>query len=199
VSLVALTGGIGSGKSTVAALLAARGAVIVDADEAARLVVEPGEPALGALVERFGHAILRPDGSLDREVLARVAFASDDARRTLEAITHPAIRAEMDRRIAAAPAGSVVVCDVPLMVEAPQRPPRGYDAVLVVEAPVAERLERLEARGMDRDDAARRVAAQATDEERRAVATHVIENSEGLAELEARVDAVWAELVAAGK
>ena len=195
-SLVALIGGIGSGKSTVGSLLAARGAVIVDADEVARLVVEPGQPALEALVDRFGADVLAPDGRLDRAALARVAFASDAARQELEAITHPAIRAEMDRRIGAAPPGSVVVCDLPLMAEVPERSPRAYDAVVLVAAPVDLRLRRLEARGMARDDALRRIAAQASDEERRALATHLVENGGDKAELETRVDELWAELVA---
>ena len=195
-SLVALIGGIGSGKSTVGSLLAARGAVIVDADEVARLVVEPGQPALEALVDWFGADVLAPDGRLDRAALARVAFASDAARQELEAITHPAIRAEMDRRIGAAPPGSVVVCDLPLMAEVPERSPRAYDAVVLVAAPVSLRLRRLEARGMARDDAMRRIAAQASDEERRALATHVVENGGDRAELEERVDRLWGELVA---
>jgi len=190
--MVGLTGGIGSGKSTVAKFLSDRGAVVVDADRIARDVVEPGSPVLARLVERFGPGILRPDGSLDRPGLAAVAFASDGAKADLEAITHPAIAEEFLRRIAAAPPGAVVVHDVPLLVESA----RGYEygAVIVVEAPLAVRLDRLEARGVDRDDARRRIALQATDEERRAVATWVLDNTGDLAALAAQVEAIWPEL-----
>src|SRR5262245_11052348 len=137
--MVGLTGGIGSGKSTVAALLAKRGAVVVDADLIARQVVEPGTPALTKLVERFGSDIVRPDGSLDRARLAEVAFVTDEAKKDLEAITHPAIGAEFLRQVAAAPAAGIVVHDVPLLFESK----RGfeYDAVIVVEAPPEVRLD----------------------------------------------------------
>src|SRR5689334_23564500 len=121
--MVGLTGGIGSGKSTVAKLLGARGAVVVDADQIAREVVEPGTPALAALVERFGDDILRPDGSLDRPALAKKAFADDESRQALEAITHPAIGEEFFRQLADAPPDAIVVHDVPLLVEST----RGYD------------------------------------------------------------------------
>jgi len=194
VLLVGLTGGIGSGKSTVAGLLADKGAVVVDADEVARAVVEPGEPAFAALVERFGDAIVSPDGGLDRAALAAVAFATDEERRALEAITHPAINEEFGRRLAAAPADAVVVCDVPLLAEAPTARARGYRAIIVVEAPRALRLERLERRGVDRADAERRMAAQASDEERRALATFLVDNAGTPEDLRRRVDEVWAEL-----
>jgi dephospho-CoA kinase len=192
--MVGLTGGIGSGKSTVAAALTKRGAVVVDADAIARQVVEPGTPALAALVERFGEGILRADGSLDRPALARLAFVDDDSRKALEAITHPAIGAEFLRQIEVAPPGAVIVHDVPLLVEST----RGYDygAVIVVEAPREVRLERLEARGIDRADAEARMAAQATDEERRAVATWVIDNGGTLDDLERQVDELWPDLLA---
>jgi dephospho-CoA kinase len=189
--MVGLTGGIGSGKSTVARLLADRGATVVDADAIAREVVEPGRPALAALVERFGPGILQPDGSLDRAALAARAFATEDDKRALEAITHPAIGEEFLRRVAAAGDG-VVVHDVPLLVEST----RGYDydAVIVVEAPEEVRLARLAARGVDREDARRRIAMQATDEERRKVATWVVDNAGDLAGLEAQVERIWGEL-----
>ena len=118
--LVGLTGGIGSGKSTVAQLLASRGAWVVDADAVARAVVEPGMPALGKLVERFGPEILDAEGRLDRPTLGRIAFADEQSRKDLEGITHPAINEEFMRRILEAPEGSIVVCDVPLLVESPQ-------------------------------------------------------------------------------
>jgi dephospho-CoA kinase len=194
VVLVALTGGIGSGKSTVAHRFGQRGAVVVDADAAARAVVEPGTPALARLVERFGAGILAPDGSLDRPALAALAFADEDSRRALEAITHPAIIEDMDRRIAAAPPDAVVVVEVQLLAETWAGNERPYDAVVVVEAPREVRLERLAAKGMSRDDAERRMAAQATDEERRAIATYAIENAGDLAGLDEQVDAVWADL-----
>jgi dephospho-CoA kinase len=192
--MVGLTGGIGSGKSTVAAMLAARGAVVIDADRIARQVVEPGTPALAALVERFGPEILAADGTLDRPALAERAFANEDSRRELEAITHPAIGAEFLRQVAEAPPDAIVVHDVPLLAESK----RGFEyaAVIVVEAPLELRLARLEARGVDRADALRRIAMQASDEARRALATWVVDNSGDLAHLEAQVDAIWRELQA---
>jgi dephospho-CoA kinase len=190
--MIGLTGGIGSGKSTVAALLVARGAVVVDADAIARQVVEPGSPALEKLVERFGADILAADGTLDRAALAAKAFVTDEEKQALEAITHPAIGEEFLRQVAAAGDDKIVVHDVPLLVESK----RGleYAAVIVVEAPRELRLERLESRGVARDDAERRMAMQATDEERRAVATYVVDNSGDLAALEAQVDKIWADL-----
>lgn len=192
--MVGLTGGIGSGKSTVARLLEARGAWIVDADVVARRVVEPGTPALAALVERFGEGILAADGTLDRAALATVAFADEQSRKDLEGITHPAINAEFLARMQAAPEGSIVVCDVPLLAESKAAQARGYPVVIVVEAPRELRLARLEERGVSRADAEARMAAQATDEQRREIATHVIDNSGDLANLERQVDEVWADL-----
>ena len=193
--LVGLTGGIGSGKSTVAALLRAKGATVVDADEVARAVVEPGEPALDALVERFGGGILDGDGRLDRAKLAAIAFADDDGRKALGEITWPAIGEEFERRIKEAPEDAVVICDVPLLVESKAAAARPYVAVVVVEAPLGLRLERLELRGVPRDDAQRRMGAQATDEERREVATHVIDNGGDLDSLSRQVDEVWDDLL----
>ena len=193
--LVGLTGGIGSGKSTVAELLAARGAWVVDADAVARAVVEPGTPALAQLVERFGSEILDADGRLDRPALGRIAFADEQSRKDLEGITHPAINHEFLQRITEAPEDAIVVCDVPLLVESTTAGSRGYKFVIVVEAPRELRFERLEQRGVPRADAEARMAAQATDEERRAVATHVIDNSGDLAHLERQVETVWADLL----
>jgi len=172
---VALTGGIGSGKSTVAALLVDMGAMLIDADVIAREVVEPGQP--------------------DRPALAAVAFADDAARADLDGITHPAINEEFVRRMQEAPKNAVVVCDVPLLAESVQAQARAYRFVIVVEAPDAVRLARLEQRGVSRADAERRIAAQATDEQRRALATHVIDNSGDLAALERQVEAVYADLL----
>jgi dephospho-CoA kinase len=190
--MIGLTGGIGSGKSTVAAMLVARGAVVVDADRIARQVVEPGTPALAQLVERFGADILAADGSLDRAALAAKAFVTDDDRKDLEAITHPAIGEEFLRQVAAAGEDAIVVHDVPLLVESK----RGleYAAVIVVETPREVRLDRLERRGIPRDDAERRMALQASDEERRAVATFLVDNSGDVAALEAQIDKIWTEL-----
>jgi dephospho-CoA kinase len=190
--MVGLTGGIGAGKSTVAARLAERGAIVIDADAIAREVVEPGMPALQKLVERFGADILQPDGSLDRPKLAGIAFVNDETRKELEAITHPAIGELFLQRVAEAPAGSVVVHDVPLLVESK----RGFEyaAVIVVEAPLEVRLDRLEARGVPRDDARRRIELQASDEDRRKIATWVVDNSRDLADLDRQVDDIWTEL-----
>lgn len=193
--MVGLTGGIGSGKSTVADLLAERGAVIVDADRIAREVVEPGTPALAALVERFGPGILASDGSLDRAALARLAFVDDQSRADLEAITHPAINDEFTRRLREAPDEAIVICDVPLLAESTQARSRGYELVIVVEAPVDVRLDRLEQRGIPRADAERRMAAQASDEARRAFATWVLDNGGDRAALNGQVESVWGDLV----
>jgi dephospho-CoA kinase len=193
--LVGLTGGIGSGKSTVAGLLRAKGATVVDADEVARSVVEPGEPALAKLVERFGEKILDADGRLDRAALAAIAFADEDGRKALGEITWPAIGEEFERQIREAPDDAVVICDVPLLVESKAAAARPYVAVVVVEAPLDLRLDRLEVRGVPRDDAERRMAAQATDEERREVATHLIDNGGDLESLARQVDEVWADLL----
>lgn len=192
--LVGLTGGIGSGKSTVARLLEARGAVIVDADQVAREVVEPGRPAFDRLVERFGPEVVGPDGRLDRPRLAELAFATAEGTAALNEITHPAVGEEFLRRMAAAPPDGIVVCDVPLLVESETARSRGYEFVIVVEAPRALRLERLEGRGVPRPDAEARMAKQASDEERRAIATWVVDNAGDLAHLEAQVDAIWAAL-----
>jgi dephospho-CoA kinase len=194
VLLVGLTGGIGAGKSTVADLLAERGAVIVDADEVARAVVEPGQPALAKLVDRFGPGILDADGRLDRSALAKLAFVDDESRRDLEAITHPAINDEFGRRVAEAPSDAIVVLDVPLLVESPQARERGYQTVIVVEAPREVRLARLEARGVDPADAEARMAAQAGDDERRKIATYVVDNSSDRASLQRQIDEVWTDL-----
>lgn len=193
--LVGLTGGIGAGKSTVAALLRERGAFVIDADQVARAVVEPGEPALAELAEHFGAGILDDDGRLDRSELASIAFADDEGRRALSGITWPAIAREFERQLALAPDGAVVVYDVALLVEN-QGSGRPYRAVVVVEAPLEVRLDRLEGRGMDRDDALRRVEAQASDEERRAVATYVVDNGGDLEALARQVDELWAQLSA---
>lgn len=189
--LVGLSGGIGSGKSTVSRALAARGAIVIDSDAVAREVVEPGQPGLDAIVARFGPRVLGPDGRLDRAALAHLVFNDEAARSDLNGIVHPLVAAETQRRVAAAPSGSVVVLDVPLLVEAART---GYDLVVIVEAPAPVRLERLAQRGMDPEDARRRMAAQATDAERRAVADVVLDNSGFPDDLERQVNELWWEL-----
>ena len=165
---VGLTGGIGTGKSTVAAAFGALGAVVVDADRLAHEVVEPGTPGLAAVVEAFGGGVLRADGSLDRAALGRLVFADAERRRRLESITHPLIARAAVAAMTAVPADGVGVYDVPLLVE--QHMESQFDCVVVVDAPMEQRLERLAARGLSREDAESRIAVQASDQERRAVA-----------------------------
>jgi len=193
--LVGLTGGIGSGKSTVASLLRAAGLVVIDADAIAREVVEPGTPALAAIAERFGSEVLDGD-VLDRAALARIVFADAAARADLEAITHPAIAAEVDRRhraaVAADPA-AIVVLDHPLLVETGRT--HDMDATIVVLADRAARRDRLvDQRGMDADDVTARMGAQASDDERRAVATWIVHNDGSLDDLRRRTDEVAVEV-----
>ncbi len=157
-------------------------------------MVEPGEPALAALVERFGDGILDADGRLDRPALAAIAFADDAGRKALGEITWPAIGEEFERQIRVAPDDAVVVCDIPLLVESKAAAARPYRAVVVVEAPIDVRLSRLEVRGVPRDDAERRMAAQASDDERREVATHLVDNGGDLGDLGRQIDAIWADL-----
>ena len=189
---IGLTGGIGAGKSTVARLLAEHGAIVVDADALAREVVAPGTPGLQEIVETFGDGVLRADGSLDREALGRIVFADPDKRRTLEAITHPRIGERTAALFDSAGEDDVVVHDVPLLVELNMA--GLYEAVNVVEAPDDVRLERLEARGLPRDQAAERIRSQADRDQRRAVATFVIDNAGDEAALRRRVDEVWQQL-----
>lgn len=189
--LVGLTGGIGSGKSTVASALSAHGAVVIDADAIARQVVEPGTPGFEAVVARFGTEMVGDDGWLDRAALARLVFDDKTARADLNEIVHPRVAAETQVQVAAAPPGSVIVMDVPLLVEAARG---GYDLVVVVEAPEDLRLDRLAARGMDPGDARRRMAAQASDAERRAVTDVILDNSGSADDLERQVEALWMEL-----
>jgi dephospho-CoA kinase len=191
---IGLTGGIGSGKSTVSELLAARGGRIVDADRIAREVVEPGTPGLAAVVAEFGPGVVTADGALDRPALAAIVFADPAARARLDAIVHPLVRARAAELIAEMPSDAVVVQDVPLLVETGQA--ASYDLVVVVEADLATRVRRLAQRGVAEDDARARIAAQATDEQRRAVADVVLDNSGTLEDLAAQVDRLWSERVA---
>lgn len=195
---VGLTGGIGAGKSAVADLLAEHGAVLIDADRIAREVVEPGGPAYQPLIDRFGPAIVDAEARIDRPALAAVVFSDSQALADLNAITHPAIGAEMARRKdAAAGTDAVVVLDIPLL-RAEHRDTMSLDAVVVVDAPVETALERLvEIRGMTSDDAEARMAAQVSREERLTGADFVVDNSGDLAHLANEVERVWQGLLAA--
>jgi dephospho-CoA kinase len=188
-----LTGGIGSGKSTVSRLLAERGAVIVDADQIAREVVEPGTPGLAAVVDAFGQDVLAADGSLNRPALAAIVFADPEARGRLDGIVHPLVRARAGEVEAQAAPDAVVVHDIPLLVETGQA--GSYDLVLVVEADPEIRVRRLVGRGLSEDDARARIAAQATDEQRRAVADVVLDNSGTPEQLADQVERFWADRV----
>ncbi len=191
---IGLTGGIGSGKSTVAALLVERGAVLVDADVLAREVVAPGTPGLAAVVAAFGPGVLGPDGSLDRPALAAVVFADPEQRARLDAVVHPLVRARAAELVAQAPADAVVVQDVPLLVETGQA--GSYDLVVVVQASLPVRLARLEQRGMTEADARARIAGQATDDQRAAAADVLLHNDGTREELAAQVDELWRDRVA---
>jgi dephospho-CoA kinase len=190
---IGLTGGIGSGKSTAAARFAELGAVVIDADVLAREVVGVGTPGLARVVSRFGPEMLRPDGSLDRPKLGERVFGDAAALADLNAIVHPLVAERRAELMAAAGPDAVVVSDVPLLVETGMA--GDFDAVVVVEAPLAVRLARLAARGLAEDEARARIARQASDEQRRAVATLVLDNSGDRAALERAVDAAWRELV----
>ncbi len=192
--LVGLTGGLGSGKSTVGRMLAARGATVVDADRVAREVLSPGSPAVQAVMARFGPKVSDRNGSLDRQALARLAFSSEEDRRALEAITHPLIRDRVTTLVAAATTPLVVV-EIPLL-DAARRAQYGFDVVVLVDAAAPTRLRRAEERGLSRSDAEARAAAQPSDAERRAIAERVLVNEGSLADLEDRVGALWSELQA---
>jgi dephospho-CoA kinase len=191
VLLVGLTGGIGAGKSTVAGLLADRGAVIVDADTIARQVVKPATPALAQLVDRFGEEILLSNGTLNRPALAARVFGDPEALQDLNAITHPAIRDRMASEAAVhAGTDSVVILDIPLLKEE-TRDQFGIVGVIVVDVSLEVAVERLLGRGLSEQDARARIASQMSREERRAMAGIVIDNSGSRADLEASVGRVW--------
>jgi len=191
--LVGLTGGIGSGKSLVAELLEAHGAVIVDADVLAREVVAAGTPGLAAVAERFGDGVLGADGSLDRPALGRIVFGDPGARRDLEAIIHPAVRARAAALTAAAPPDSVVVQVIPLLVETGQQ--ANFDLVVVVDVDPAVQLSRITQRdGLSEPEAQARINAQASREVRLAAADLVLENNGTAADLGSAVDRLWSTL-----
>jgi len=190
---VGLTGGVASGKSTVSGILRELGAVVIDADQLAREVVAKGTPGLARVVEAFGPAVLTPDGELDRPKVGAIVFADEEKRRVLEGIVHPLV---FDRIVAleeAAPADALVVHDIPLLAESGRA--HTFDAVVVVDAPEELQVERMvRDRGWTPEEAAARIAAQATREQRLAIATHVVENTGTLDQLRARVEEVVAAL-----
>lgn len=199
VLILGLTGGIGSGKSTVSQALAERGAVVIDADLIAREVVAPGTPGLAAVLAEFGPGLQRPDGSLDREALGKLVFADDAARGRLSGILHPLIGVRSAELWAAAEAAGadVLVHDVPLLVESGLED--SYDEVIVVDVPPEVQLDRLvRLRGMDPVEAQQRISAQATRDRRLSAATQVLVNDGSLADLEAGVEALWKRLLPGG-
>ncbi|SOD73458.1 dephospho-CoA kinase [Jatrophihabitans sp. GAS493] len=191
--MVGLTGGVGAGKSTVAALLESHGAVIIDADAIAREVVRAGTEGFDQVVAEFGPGIVGPDGELDRPKLAALVFGDDAALQRLNGIVHPLVGQRSAEVMSKVSADDIVVYDVPLLVEKNMQ--EGFQAVVVVEADLQVRLGRLRERGMDSDQAQARMAAQATDEQRRAAATDVIENSGSREELATQASRVWERLV----
>lgn len=190
---VGLTGGIGSGKSAVSARLVERGAVLVDADLAARDVVARGTPGLAAVVAAFGEEVLLSDGSLDREGLGRIVFTDPEARQRLNGIVHPLVGVRMREMEAGAATDAIVVYDIPLLVE--NSLSSAYDVVVVVDVAPEVQLDRLVGlRGMSEEDARARLAAQATREQRRAAADIVLDNSGTLDDLDRQVAALWVDL-----
>ncbi|HEX8779823.1 MAG TPA: dephospho-CoA kinase [Nocardioides sp.] len=191
---VGLTGGVASGKSTVSAILAELGAVVIDADLLAREVVAKGTPGLDAVVAEFGDGLLTPDGDLDRPAMGRLVFADDGARRRLEVIVHPLVFERIVALEGGAGEHDVVVHDIPLLAESGRADT--FDAVIVVDAPEELQVERMvRDRGWSEEEARSRIAAQATRETRLAVATHVIDNTGSVEQLRERVVDVWDQLV----
>lgn len=192
--LVGLTGGIGSGKSTVSARLADRGAIIIDADAITREVQLPGSPVLKELADRFGPEVLAADGSLERQVLANIVFTDPEALKALNAIVHPAVGREMNRRMIEQRATTnVVVLDIPLLTENPRE---GLQGRIVVDVPVETQVARLVAhRGFDETDARARIARQASREDRLATADFVVDNSGAPEDLEPQIDSLWTWLI----
>ena len=189
---VGLTGGLGSGKSTVAAMLAEHGAVVIDADVIAVDVVRAGTPGFDAVVARFGDEVVGADGELDRARLAEIVFADDVARSALNEIVHPLVAERSAQLMAGVPDDAVVVYDVPLLAENDLA--GGFDVVVVVEADLPTRLGRLAARGLPEGQATARIAVQASDEQRRAIADEVLRNDGSREALAAQVDALWRRL-----
>jgi dephospho-CoA kinase len=194
---VGLTGGIGAGKSAVSSRLAERGAVVIDSDLLAREVVARGTDGLDEVVAAFGPGVLTADGDLDRPALGKIVFGDETARRKLEAIVHPRVRARAAEIEHESPEDAIVVHDIPLLVETGQA--GKFDLVLVVDVPVEVQVERLTAqRGMTDAEAKQRIASQASREDRLAAADVVVDNSGSLAELDHRIDQVWEQLTGHG-
>lgn len=191
--LIGLTGGIGSGKSTIARRLAEHGAVVIDADQVAREVVEPGQPALEAIFSTLGQDLRQPDGSLNRSALGSIVFTDKSKLELLNSIVHPAVKERTMSLFAQAPQDSVVVYDVPLLVEASVDYP--FEEIVVASAPESVRVERLmEHRGMTEAEAASRIESQAPEEDRLKIANHVIDTSGDISHTYSQVDALWAQL-----
>ncbi len=201
--IVGLTGGIGVGKSTVTKLLAARGAVTVDVDALGRAVIAPGGGAVDAVVERFGSSVRGDDGGIDRAALAGIVFGDEENLAALNALSHPAINEMLDAAVDDAVAATedstrlIVVFDMAVLVESTlgQDTRHPYEVVVSVEAPLPIRLDRLEGRGMSREDATARIDSQVTDDERRAVAQFIVGNGGDLDALADAVDELWSQLV----
>jgi dephospho-CoA kinase len=192
---VGLTGGVASGKSTVSAILRELGAVVIDADQLAREVVARGTPGLEAVVAEFGEGLLTSEGDLDRPAMASLVFHDDDARKRLEGIVHPLVYEKVHELEARAPEGALVVHDVPLLAEAGRAD--GFDAVVVVDVPTEVQVERMvRDRGWTEEDARSRIGAQASREDRLAVATYVLDNTGTRDELRAEVEALYRTLTA---
>jgi dephospho-CoA kinase len=191
---VGLTGGLGAGKSTVGKALATRGAAVIDADQVARRVIEPGSDGERAVLERFGPAVKGPDGHLDRQALASIVFANAPELLALEAITHPLVHDEIARELASSPA-EVVVIELPLLT-AGGRQKYGLDFVVLVDTPEELAVRRAVGRGMAEPDVRARMAAQPSSRERRAASDWVLVNDGDQAQLEAAVDELWARLTA---
>ena len=189
---IGLTGGIGSGKSTVAAMFAKLGAIVIDADAIARELVEPGQPALHALVDEFGDGIIAPDGSLRRSELASIAFHDRTATERLNSIMHPLIGAESERRLASAPSSGVVLYDMPLLFETDQV--TLVDVVVVVDVPEVLQVKRAVGRGLDEEDVRRRMQVQVSRSLRVTEADFVIDNSGSRRATERQVRGIWDDL-----
>jgi dephospho-CoA kinase len=196
VLVLGLTGGIGSGKSTVSSLLEAKGAVIIDADRIVRELQQPGEPVFDAMVDAFGPGIVAEDGTLDRQAVADIVFADEEKLRQLNGIVHPAVGARMAERLAGlADTDSVVILDVPLLVEGKGRYDTAGTIVVDVDPEVAIR-RLVEHRGFSEDDARARIARQASRDERLALADVVLDNGGSVEDLERQVDALWERIEA---
>jgi dephospho-CoA kinase len=193
--IVGLTGNIASGKSAVAAHLAAHGAFVIDADRLAREAVEKGSAALARIAERWGERVLSPDGSLDRAALRRIVFDDAGERAALNAIVHPEVAARREHALAAAEAAGarIVILDIPLLFESQLE--HTVDRIILVDAPVATRRARItEHRGLSPAEADAMIAAQMPSEKKRPLAHYIIENAGSLEELRSRVNALWREL-----